>query len=111
MAANARFLEAFHYRAEDVIGQDHAIFLSEAYAVTSEYANFWKSFRLGASHSIHDVRFGRHRREVWIDAVYFTVADSRGTLAVWSRSAGISLCKTGGTGSRAEFARRKASIA
>jgi hypothetical protein len=40
MAANARFLEAFHYRAEDVIGQDHAIFLSEAYAVTSEYANF-----------------------------------------------------------------------
>ncbi|EGD60732.1 response regulator receiver modulated diguanylate cyclase/phosphodiesterase with PAS/PAC sensor [Novosphingobium nitrogenifigens DSM 19370] len=79
MAANARFLEAFHYRAEDVIGQDHAIFLSEAYAVTSEYANFWKSFRLGASHSIHDVRFGRHRREVWIDAVYFTVADSRGT--------------------------------
>ncbi|KQW31248.1 chemotaxis protein [Rhizobium sp. Root274] len=76
--ANDNFLNAMGYSSQEIVGQHHRMFCEPAYAATSEYAQFWERLRGGEFISSNFVRYGKGGREVWIQAAYTPVFNSRG---------------------------------
>nr|MDH4440049.1 PAS domain-containing methyl-accepting chemotaxis protein [Rhizobium sp.] len=76
--ANGNFLKAMGYTQAEVIGQHHRIFCDPAYVGSSEYADFWAKLRSGEFVEDNFVRYGKGGREVWIQATYTPVYDTRG---------------------------------
>ena len=80
LSANKNFLDAMGYTAEEVVGQHHRIFLSERYANSPEYQQFWEQLRRGELQAAEFRRFGKGGREVWIEATYSPIFKSNGTV-------------------------------
>jgi methyl-accepting chemotaxis protein len=78
LSANANFLAAMGYEAEDVIGRHHRIFCDPAYVATPDYEVFWAKLARGSFESSVYKRFGKNGREVWIQATYNPVIDHSG---------------------------------
>jgi methyl-accepting chemotaxis protein len=78
LSANANFLDAMGYQAEDVIGRHHRIFCDPAYVASPDYEAFWAKLGRGAFESSVYKRFGKNGREVWIQATYNPVIDQSG---------------------------------
>jgi methyl-accepting chemotaxis protein len=76
--ANDNFLKAMGYDQAEVMGKHHRMFCDPAYAETSAYAQFWEQLRAGEFISSNFVRYGKGGREVWIQAAYTPVFNSRG---------------------------------
>lgn len=76
--ANPNFLEAFGYTQNEICGMDHACLVDPAYAASGEYVSFWSGLRHGVSSPVHGLRYGKGRREVWVDAAYHPVLDGNG---------------------------------
>ncbi|MDR7039440.1 methyl-accepting chemotaxis protein [Methylobacterium sp. BE186] len=79
--ANENFLAAVGYRAEEVRGRHHSMFVEPDYAKGAEYAAFWERLRRGDFIAGMFQRFGRNGRSVWIQASYNPVFDPDGRLA------------------------------
>lgn len=77
-SANANFLDAFNYTLAEIVGSDHAILVDPTYAATEDYATFWSGLRHGTHHPLRGLRYGKNRREVWLDAAYYPVLDAKG---------------------------------
>ncbi|SHM58677.1 methyl-accepting chemotaxis sensory transducer with Pas/Pac sensor [Roseovarius litoreus] len=73
--ANKNFLAAVEYRAEDVAGNHHRIFVDPEYARSSDYSRFWERLREGHSFSDQFPRRTRTGRRLWIQATYAPVFD------------------------------------
>ena len=78
LSANENFLQAMGYRAEEVIGQHHRIFVEPAEAARPAYQAFWERLREGRHDAAVYRRIGKHGREVWIQATYNPVLDAAG---------------------------------
>ncbi|MBC2775374.1 PAS domain-containing methyl-accepting chemotaxis protein [Rhizobium sp. AQ_MP] len=76
--ANGNFLKAMGYDRDQIIGQHHRMFCDPAYVETSDYAQFWQRLRGGEFIAANFIRYGKGGREVWIQAAYTPVFDSRG---------------------------------
>ena len=78
--ANDNFLNVMGYRAEDLKGQHHRMFVCPEDASGSAYGDFWR--RLGRGEAIVDRfrRIGNGGREVWIEASYNPIFDKRGSV-------------------------------
>lgn len=76
--ANDNFLKAMGYERAEIIGKHHRMFCDPSYAATEEYARFWERLRGGEFISSNFVRYGKGGREVWIQAAYTPVFNSRG---------------------------------
>ncbi|EKF58105.1 methyl-accepting chemotaxis protein [Agrobacterium albertimagni AOL15] len=76
--ANDNFLAAMGYDRSEVIGKHHSMFCEPTYARTSDYAQFWENLRAGEFLASNFVRYGKGGREVWIQAAYTPVFNSRG---------------------------------
>ncbi|MFN4205267.1 MAG: methyl-accepting chemotaxis protein [Agrobacterium albertimagni] len=76
--ANDNFLKAMGYDAAEIVGKHHRMFCDPAYGGTAEYAQFWERLRAGEFISSNFVRYGKGGREVWIQAAYTPVFNSRG---------------------------------
>ncbi|WP_336487281.1 methyl-accepting chemotaxis protein [Methylobacterium nigriterrae] len=79
--ANENFLAAVGYRADEVLGKHHSMFVGADYAKAPEYAAFWERLRKGDFIAGLFQRFGRGGRPVWIQASYNPVFDPDGRLA------------------------------
>jgi methyl-accepting chemotaxis protein len=79
LQANANFLAAVEYNAEDVVGRHHRIFVDPTYAASAEYADFWHRLRSGESFTDQFPRVTRTGRKIWIQATYAPVFDENGT--------------------------------
>ncbi|MBA4798943.1 MAG: PAS domain-containing methyl-accepting chemotaxis protein [Rhizobiales bacterium] len=75
---NDNFLKAMGYDRSEVIGQHHRMFCDPMYRETSEYEQFWENLRAGQFTASNFLRFGKGGREVWIQAAYTPVYNSRG---------------------------------
>ena len=76
--ANANFLSALGYRADEVVGRHHRMFVDASYAASAEYAEFW---RVLASGTLHSGEYERRRKDgssVWIRASYIPLLDDAG---------------------------------
>lgn len=78
VAANDNFLEAMGYRAEEVVGRHHRMFVEPAEAARPEYQAFWQRLREGCHDAGVYRRVGKQGREVWIQATYNPVLDAAG---------------------------------
>ncbi|MDX1670108.1 MAG: PAS domain-containing protein, partial [Limnobacter sp.] len=81
LEANQNFLELMEYSLEQIKGRHHRIFVDPEYATTMEYQAFWEQLGRGQFLTGEYKRIGRLGREVWIQATYNPVYDSRGKLA------------------------------
>lgn len=80
LAANTNFLAAVGYRAEEVIGKHHSIFVEPAYAAGEEYRNFWFRLNQGEFQSGEFKRLAKGGREIWIQDAYNPIFDATGKL-------------------------------
>ncbi|MFZ5729985.1 methyl-accepting chemotaxis protein [Phenylobacterium sp.] len=78
LTANENFLGALGYRADEVVGRRHSMFVDPAYAASPDYAEFWRALNRGEFLSNKYLRFGKGGKEVWIQATYNPVFDPSG---------------------------------
>lgn len=64
---NDNFLRVMGYRREEVIGQNHHIFVDPAYRKSADYAQFWEKLRKGDFQAGQYRRIAKSGREVWIE--------------------------------------------
>jgi methyl-accepting chemotaxis protein len=78
LRANANFLNALGYRAEEVVGQHHRMFVPPAEAASAEYRAFWEELNSGQFVARKFLRIGKGGAECWIQASYNPVLDENG---------------------------------
>ena len=78
LKANENFCRAMGYRADEIVGRHHSMFVDPTYARSAEYKAFWRQLGAGTFESREYKRIGAGGREVWIQASYNPVIDRRG---------------------------------
>ena len=78
LQANDNFLRLFGYKAEDIIGRHHRMFVAPAEVSSSEYQIFWERLSRGEYFADEYKRIGRDGREIWIQATYNPILDLNG---------------------------------
>ncbi len=80
LEANDNFLNAMGYAGEDIIGQNHAIFVDNAYRNSAEYEAFKAALVSGKHHAGEFKRISKTGEDVWIQASYNPIFDVEGNL-------------------------------
>lgn len=76
--ANENFLSVFGYTLSEIQGKHHSIFLEESYSNSIDYKKFWETLRLGKYLSAEFQRFGKNKKEIWIQSSYNPIIDLDG---------------------------------
>jgi methyl-accepting chemotaxis protein len=76
--ANQNFLAVTGYSLAEIKGKHHRMFVSPETAHSKEYADFWSRLQSGEYFSAEFQRFGKGGREIWIQASYNPILDTRG---------------------------------
>jgi methyl-accepting chemotaxis protein len=76
--ANDNFLNALGYSLAEIKGQHHSMFVDPAYRHSQEYRLFWDKLGRGEFDAGQYKRIGKGGREVWIQASYNPMMDSKG---------------------------------
>ncbi|MFD4841248.1 methyl-accepting chemotaxis protein [Achromobacter sp. NPDC058515] len=76
--ANDLFLNAVGYRADEVLGRHHSMFVLPDEARGAAYKEFWRKLRNGEHDTGQYLRLGKDGREVWIEASYNPIFDADG---------------------------------
>lgn len=75
--ANANFCQAVGYSLNEIVGKHHRMFVSDEYATSKDYQDFWKRLASGDFFTAEYRRFGKGGREIWIEASYNPVFRGR----------------------------------
>ncbi|MBS0425303.1 MAG: PAS domain S-box protein [Proteobacteria bacterium] len=78
LTANKKFLEAFDYTLQEVMGKHHRMFCEEAYEKSPDYQVFWDDLRAGKHKHGEFMRLNRQGRPVWLQATYTPILDADG---------------------------------
>jgi len=78
ITANQNFLDAIGYRLEEIKGRHHSMFVAPAARESTEYRAFWANLNRGQYQAAEYKRIGKGGREIWIQASYNPIDDSRG---------------------------------
>ena len=76
--ANENFLKTVGYRAQEIIGQHHSMFVDSAYAASEEYRQFWRNLASGQFSAGKYPRVGKAGNKIWLQASYNPVLDGQG---------------------------------
>ena len=76
--ANENFLNTLGYTADEIKGQHHSLFVDPAYRSSAEYRAFWEKLGQGNFDAGEYLRIGKGGKEVWIQASYNPIMDSKG---------------------------------
>ncbi|CCD85468.1 putative methyl-accepting chemotaxis protein (MCP) with multiple PAS domains [Bradyrhizobium sp. ORS 285] len=76
--ANDNFLNALGYSLAEIKGQHHSMFVDSADRTGHEYRLFWEKLGRGEYDAGQYKRIGKGGREVWIQASYNPMMDSKG---------------------------------
>jgi methyl-accepting chemotaxis protein len=80
LQVNENFEKALGYKASEVIGKHHAMFVPEELVDSQDYKNFWKKL---ASGEFLSGAFPRKRRDgslIWLEATYNPIFDAKGKI-------------------------------
>ena len=80
LRANDNFLGAMGYSSDEIVGQHHKMFVTDAYRASTQYQSFWNRLASGEFFSAEFERVGKGGRQVWIQATYNPVMDADGTV-------------------------------
>jgi PAS domain S-box-containing protein len=78
MTANENFCNTMGYKLDEIIGKHHRIFLGRAYGEKHNEQNFWSRLNKGEYQAGEYQRFGKHDKEVWVQASYNPILDPNG---------------------------------
>ncbi len=78
LTANENFLAAVGYRADQIIGRHHSMFIDADTAQGVEYRMFWEKLNRGEYDAAQYRRIGAGGREIWIQASYNPILDLNG---------------------------------
>ncbi|MDP2698646.1 PAS domain-containing methyl-accepting chemotaxis protein [Thalassospira sp.] len=78
LKANENFLSVMGYRADEIVGKHHSMFVEEGYGNSPEYRNFWKELNAGKFQAAQFKRIGKNGKIVWIEASYNPILDPNG---------------------------------
>lgn len=78
LSANEIFQDVMLYKAEEILGKHHRIFVEAEFAKSPAYNTFWEELRAGKSQSNVFKRITKAGQEVWLQAVYSPVMDEMG---------------------------------
>ena len=78
--ANGTFCSLFGYKQEELQGQEHRILVSDAYAGSLEYVEFWNSLFEGKYLQAEYERVKKDGGTIWLQATYNPVFDVEGRL-------------------------------
>ncbi len=78
LGANENFCSTLGYSLEEIKGQHHSLFIEPAYRASAEYRLFWEKLGRGEFDAGQYKRIGKGGKEVWIQASYNPVFDTRG---------------------------------
>lgn len=76
--ANDNFLHAMGYRADEIVGKHHRIFVPPEIVSSVEYARFWNDLRSGQFQAGEFKRTSKDGRVVWIQGSYNPFFDEHG---------------------------------
>ena len=75
LEANENFLKTFEYTLEEIKGKHHSIFVEESFKSSKDYKTFWEDLNRGIFKSAEFKRYGKNKKEVWIQSVYNPILD------------------------------------
>ena len=78
LRANDNFLKTMGYRADQVVGQPHRLFCTQAFARSADYGQLWTQLRNGQFQSGTFERVAADGHSVWLEASYNPVRDQAG---------------------------------
>ncbi|MDF0733629.1 PAS domain-containing methyl-accepting chemotaxis protein [Pseudomonas entomophila] len=81
ITANENFLKCSGYRLEEIQGRHHKIFCDPAYVQTKAYSDFWEALRSGEFSSGLFSRINKAGDEIWLNATYNPLFDSKQKLS------------------------------
>ena len=79
--ANENFLNAVGYSLTEIKGKHHSLFVEPDYARSGAYTAFWRALNAGEFVAEEFKRIGKGGKEIWIQASYNPVFDSKGRVA------------------------------
>jgi methyl-accepting chemotaxis protein len=78
VSANENFLKALGYRLDEIKGKKHSLFVDAVDRDSPAYKEFWAALNRGQYQAAQYKRIGKGGREVWIEASYNPILNSRG---------------------------------
>jgi methyl-accepting chemotaxis protein len=81
LSANENFLKIYGYRLEEIVGQNHSMFLDRSMSESQEHAQFWEKLRAGQYQAAEFRRIAKGGKEIWIQGSYNPILDFRGNVA------------------------------
>lgn len=78
ITANRNFLGVMGYSLEEIKGKHHRIFVDDDFVNSDEYKEFWAQLNRGQFETRVYKRFGKNKKEVWIQASYNPIKDMNG---------------------------------
>ena len=76
--ANDNFLATVGYTLDEIRGQHHSMFVAPEHRASVEYRAFWEKLARGEYDAGQYQRFGKHGKEIWIQASYNPILDRAG---------------------------------
>ncbi|HEY8937937.1 MAG TPA: PAS domain S-box protein [Cyclobacteriaceae bacterium] len=76
--ANEPFLKMMGYQLEEIKGKHHSIFVTEEYAKSEDYRQFWDDLRNGKSRPGEYERLDKNKSKVFIRGSYSIMRDAEG---------------------------------
>lgn len=70
LTANENFCSALGYAKNELVGKHHSMFVDPDYVNSPEYKAFWDRLGKGKFDSGEYKRFGKGKKEIWIQATY-----------------------------------------
>ena len=77
-AVNDNFAAVTGYSPQEIIGQQHAMFVEAAYKNSPAYTQFWDKLGQGIADEGQYKRVGKGGREIWLQASYNPIFDDEG---------------------------------
>lgn len=81
LTANENFSKIMGYRADEIVGKHHRMFVDKDHASSAAYADFWRDLKNGSCKSEVFRRIKRDGTEVWLQAVFAPVRDEMGRVS------------------------------
>ncbi|WP_459782773.1 PAS domain-containing protein, partial [Photobacterium sp. R1] len=78
--ANENFLATVGYTFDEIKGKHHRLFVTPAYAETSEYQHFWYQLNQGQFMGGKFERVNKAGQPLWLEATYNPIFDTNGKL-------------------------------